>query len=1155
MRFEDMDKIQSTPIKVDISSTQAAEIVESPYNSEPEPAPIIVADSRPFAEPEPASLSINTLQNNLGNCLSIIDDEVMKGYVTRLDQLPVIPHNNELDDLNAIHFFKISELVYQEDEFSVDKLSMVFHALSNKPCTLVLMLKSNGEVTDFYLGARPNDNRSAGTLFQMLKQSLVGFFPGSQITDYYDEDMHSDMESINVGCISSVTSVADYKQEQEHMTNKDFIQGLEKFVYAMRGKSYTAILIADNLSYDELMLKKREYEQIYTQISPFANMQMSFTTSDSKSESTGTSDGKTSNVAHTKTTGTSENETDTNSKTTGTSETIGQTVTNTQGESSSESDGNTRTTGTSEGTNSSTTNGVSVGVHGGAGLPVGPNAGASVGYSHSVSNVTSHTKSVSDAISKTLTHGFNESKSIGDSNTYGTNESSTSSKSIGIGRNESDSVTTGEAFNLVNTQSMTDTFGSSKAVTLNAKNMTLNLAMERLQKHLARIDECESFGMWNFAGYFLGETKAETETAANTYKAVIAGTNSGIERNAINSWDDENDIKEIKEYLYHFKHPQFAYSGFSYDGVRTIPVNPSALVSTNELAIHMSLPRHSVIGLPVVEHADFGKEVVKYDNHGEENREIELGNVFDMGCITGTKVKLDCDSLTMHTFITGSTGSGKSTTIYSMLDKLRNNGIKFMVVEPAKGEYKDRFGDYADVSVYGTNNKKMPLLKINPFSFPDDVHVLEHIDRLVDIFNVCWSMYAAMPAVLKDSIERAYEVSGWNLEDSECRYSDEDGNPLFPTFEDVLNQVNVVMNESAYSSDSKGDYKGAICTRLKSLTNGLYRQIFTPDELSYEKLFDSNVIVDLSRTGSGETKSLIMGLLILKLQEYRMSCAKGINANLKHVTVLEEAHNILKRTSTEQSTETANLIGKSVEMIGNSIAEMRTYGEGFIIADQAPGLMDIRNTNTKIILRLPDYEDRELVGRAANLNDEQIEEVSRLETFVAAVYQNNWLEPVLCNVDRNFKSVSPYKYDGKETKKFDKRGIVDYLLIPFDSRNEFVDVKNKLVRDIFKLPIATEMKVEFIRYTESNDKEEIQRIRSKIIYQIYNSENVFRIAKGREGNIDLWLKCIRDNLEPSIDYMEEVEQNKVVANLVLERNRIDGSKETSRLFERFMKFI
>ena len=54
---------------------------------------------------------------------------------------------------------------------------------------------------------------------------------------------------------------------------------------------------------------------------------------------------------------------------------------------------------------------------------------------------------------------------------------------------------------------------------------------------------------------------------------------------------------------------------------------------------------------------------------------------------------------------------------------------------------------------------------------------------------------------------------------------------------------------------------------------------------------------------------------------------------------------------------------------------MRTYGEGFIIADQAPGLLDmavIRNTNTKIIMRLPDESDRQLVGKAAGLNDDQI---------------------------------------------------------------------------------------------------------------------------------------------------------------------------------------
>lgn len=186
-----------------------------------------IHDQKPFRDEALERLDLTILQNNLGNCLRIIDDEVMKGYVTKLDQLPIILPDAQLyANLPDIHFFKISELVYQEDEFSVDKLAMMFHALSNKPCTLVLMLRSDGEKTDFYLGARPNGFNSAGTLFQMLKQSLLGFFPGSQITEYYDEDMKQDMRALKVGCVSSVTCVADYKQEQDLMTNKDFIQGL-----------------------------------------------------------------------------------------------------------------------------------------------------------------------------------------------------------------------------------------------------------------------------------------------------------------------------------------------------------------------------------------------------------------------------------------------------------------------------------------------------------------------------------------------------------------------------------------------------------------------------------------------------------------------------------------------------------------------------------------------------------------------------------------------------------------------------------------------------------------------------------------------------------------------------------------------------------------
>ena len=51
-------------------------------------------------------------------------------------------------------------------------------------------------------------------------------------------------------------------------------------------------------------------------------------------------------------------------------------------------------------------------------------------------------------------------------------------------------------------------------------------------------------------------------------------------------------------------------------------------------------------------------------------------------------------------------------------------------------------------------------------------------------------------------------------------------------------------------------------------------------------------------------------------------------------------------------------------------------------------------------MRLPDQGDRELVGRAANLNDNQIIELAKLPRGVAAVYQTEWIQPILCMIDK-----------------------------------------------------------------------------------------------------------------------------------------------------------
>ena len=91
--------------------------------------------------------------------------------------------------------------------------------------------------------------------------------------------------------------------------------------------------------------------------------------------------------------------------------------------------------------------------------------------------------------------------------------------------------------------------------------------------------------------------------------------------------------------------------------------------------------------------------------------------MFDLGQITDKVVELNNKTLNMHTFITGSTGSGKSNCVYQMLVELYQDKIPFLVIEPAKGEYKDVFGNWSDVNVYSTNPKLAELININPFFF------------------------------------------------------------------------------------------------------------------------------------------------------------------------------------------------------------------------------------------------------------------------------------------------------------------------------------------------------------------------------------------------------------------------------------------------------
>lgn len=543
-------------------------------------------------------------------------------------------------------------------------------------------------------------------------------------------------------------------------------------------------------------------------------------------------------------------------------------------------------------------------------------------------------------------------------------------------------------------------------VTTTEENKAVTDMLIMLDEALKKMNEYDSYGLWNVAGYFLSDDMSAAEIAASNYRSLMNGDNYGREVSAINSWRSNDlelvgEYRDLTTYLSRFVHPLFNYGG-------NIVVTPSTNISGKELGLHLGLPRSTVPGLPVIEHAEFGKEVNTYQLFEKEvsNRpedRITLGRVFDMGLITDKIVELNNKSLNMHTFITGSTGSGKSNTVYQILMELRQDRVPFLVIEPAKGEYKDVFGHLSDVNVFSTNPNVAQLININPFKFPRSIHVLEHIDGLVEIFSVCWPMYDAMPAFFKDAILKAYEAVGWDLGSSTL----EGDNLEYPDFDILAEQLDKLITNSDYAAEIKSNYRGALLTRVKSLAVGLNKYIFTEEQTPYEQLFDENCILDISRVKSSETKALLMGLMVYILNEYRADQKTENNTGLRHVTVLEEAHNLLKNTSGGES----ELIGKSVEMITNTIAEIRTYGEGFIIVDQSPSSVDsaaIKNTNTKIVLRTPEANDREAVGRSMGLSTAQVNEIAKLPSGVAVVYQNNWISPVLTLVDKANITEKPF---------------------------------------------------------------------------------------------------------------------------------------------------
>ncbi|WP_026944291.1 ATP-binding protein [Helicobacter rodentium] len=563
----------------------------------------------------------------------------------------------------------------------------------------------------------------------------------------------------------------------------------------------------------------------------------------------------------------------------------------------------------------------------------------------------------------------------------------------------STSTTTNTSKSTSTSRGTTDTQGDSKGINYEQINKGAEGSEKMIDKYIERFQKGLSYGMWNTALYIQADDEPTLSQLQHTLKSVYGGDESFFEPLRFTPTTQIPISKVPMFYLKDNLHPIHP----SFYGLSTA-------ISTEELSILAALPHNDIQGISVSRTANFGlTQALTKENESY----IEIGEVLNKRLPTSQRFRLSTRALNSHLFVSGITGSGKSNTIKLLLTKLHNElKLPFLVIEPAKSEYKHLIKEIPDLQVFKPGSLG-DCFRFNPFVFhftrENPITTLtKHTDMLKVAFTSAFPMYGIMPIILEKAIHTVYEDKGWSFETEdnpayvESKSANYDNKTLlFPTMEDLRDKIDAVVESSGYAQEFDQNIKAALKTRIENLTLGAKGRIFNSRHcLDSNILFEKPTIIELSSIADDEEKAFLMGLLLNRLYQYKEEQGDA-QGELKHICVIEEAHRLLPNISSQKGEE-ANAKGKAVETFTNLLAEIRSYGQGLIIADQIASKLHpdvVKNTNIKILQRTMDKEDREIVGNAINLTQNQILDIAELKTGEAIVHNKDIHQAFMVQID------------------------------------------------------------------------------------------------------------------------------------------------------------
>ena len=890
--------------------------------------------------------------------------------------------------------------------------------------------------------------------------------------------------------------------------DKKSFQGVDRLVDVMQGDDFGLCILAKPLSKRAIKKIEDDLYQIYESLSTFSkislqegkNISEGTSTSKGTSDSISTGENKSTGTNYSKTSGTSENtgtsESKTAGSTTGTNYSETQTEGKNWGESESKNKGTTITKGTSETKGSSTESGSS-----------GTNQNKSTNYSVAENTGITSSENTGGSSSRSTNTGYNKSENM--SKTKGTNTSTGTSQSKTAGTSETTGTNTSTTTGTNSSVGKNKTTGSSQNVSKDIINKKAADYVKYIDEMLLPIiDYGKSKGLYLTTTFIFADNNSQLEKLGNTIKSLYSGKKGN--KNPLEFKILENNDKKI-EYFKNFQIPECV----SYDDenaltlkshfVENDEVSLGNWYSPNELGLIAGLPEKEVVGLALNEEVEFGLNA-KTPEKGEEL--ISLGKLVQSGNEIDTKVYLEKSALNKHIFITGVTGTGKTTTCQKLL---LESELPFLVIEPAKTEYRILMNNpkTEDILIFTLGNDKVAPFRLNPFEFFEGESITSRVDMLKAAMEASFDMEAAIPQIIESAMYSCYEDYGWNIDTDENEKFDnpyDEGVYSFPTLEDLLNKIEIEVTKHNFDDRLKKDYIGSITARLQGLLVGSKGQMLNARRsIDFRELIEKKVVLEIEGIKNGTEKSLVMGFILTNLCE-ALRAKYDKDKHFKHITLIEEAHRLLSKYSAGDSLNKKN----SVETFADMLAEVRKYGESLIIADQIPNKMTpevLKNTNTKIVHKIFAEDDKEAIGNTISLSKEQKDFLSSLPTGRAIVFSQSWTKAVQVQIEQMTNTTSD------EIINEDRlRNRVEDFYIENYKKGIFMGTKyEKITKEQFRLcrEFSTNKKVtkifKDVFEKDINSFNEFKKIFENLIKLSKDEEfwkNLEKILVKEEGTID-----------------------------------------------------